>query len=227
MIDLLQSDFFQGIPGLDLSLRKTSYTRENSIPTFIYERVPQENREDLWDLLNEVDLDYYNPLEWLIRTHRVYTGDSLNVSAYVEPQEKKIIDNIQPYDVFEINEIKDVSRVNLKRIQLLLEIIIKGAYLKAKDFEITDKNRKNLHTLLLHQFISEIKNQKRKQSKGIKENAHKYTGRKRIKISYPKLVEVLTKYNNKSIDLKTAMNDLNLKSKSTFYRRLNEFNDKN
>ena len=94
VIDFLDPSFFQGIPGLDLNLRKERYLRSDGVPTFIYERVPQKNREDLWDLLREVDLDYYNPLEWLIRTDKTYTGDSLSVGSYIEPSQKKSVHNI-------------------------------------------------------------------------------------------------------------------------------------
>ena len=51
VIDMLPSHLFQGIPGLDLSLRRASYERKNTIPVFISERTPGENREDVWQLL--------------------------------------------------------------------------------------------------------------------------------------------------------------------------------
>ncbi|MCK5732313.1 MAG: recombinase family protein, partial [Tenericutes bacterium] len=58
IIDLCNASFFQGIPGLKLELRKYEYIRQNKTPTFIYERTPQENREDLWHLLDEVEMNY-------------------------------------------------------------------------------------------------------------------------------------------------------------------------
>lgn len=70
---------FQGIPGLDLDLKKKSYTRENVIPVFISERAPAKNREDLWELLEKCDMQYLNPVEWLIRTNTQYPGDKLFV----------------------------------------------------------------------------------------------------------------------------------------------------
>ena len=38
VIDLLEPPLFQGVPGYDLSLRKTEYVRENVTPTFVSER---------------------------------------------------------------------------------------------------------------------------------------------------------------------------------------------
>ncbi len=40
VISLLDSNLFQGIPGLNLDLKKEVYVRENILPTFISERVP-------------------------------------------------------------------------------------------------------------------------------------------------------------------------------------------
>lgn len=53
MIDSLPASIFQGIPGLDMSLRPERYYRVNMTPYFISERTPSEGREDLWELLEE------------------------------------------------------------------------------------------------------------------------------------------------------------------------------
>lgn len=92
VISLLDTKDFQGIPGLDLDLRKESYIRENVIPVFISERTPGENREDLWTLLRACDMQYLNQLEWLIRTDTRYSGDKLFVQR---PEDKRIeVDSI-------------------------------------------------------------------------------------------------------------------------------------
>ncbi len=57
VIDLLDSSDFQGIPGFDLSVRKTCYERDNRTPTLIADRAPAH-----WD-----------PLEWL--GSRRYIGE--------------------------------------------------------------------------------------------------------------------------------------------------------
>ena len=51
VIDTLPSSIFQGIPGLDMSMRLERYYRVNMTPYFISERTPSESREDLWELL--------------------------------------------------------------------------------------------------------------------------------------------------------------------------------
>src|SRR5574344_2111045 len=86
VIDMLPSSIFQGIPGLDLSVRKSVYERKNITPTFISERTPSENRENLYELLEECGMDYLNRLEWLIRTKRNYSGDKFFVKRY-EPSD--------------------------------------------------------------------------------------------------------------------------------------------
>ncbi len=76
VISLLDSNLFQGIPGLNLDLKKEVYVRENILPTFISERVPSKNREDLYDLLKSVNLTYIDPIEYLCRTTYKYFGDN-------------------------------------------------------------------------------------------------------------------------------------------------------
>ena len=79
VIDLLDEVIFQGIPGIDLSLRKEVYVRENIVPTFISERVPSSNRENYYELLAKVNLKYMDPIKYLIRTNEKYSGDTLYV----------------------------------------------------------------------------------------------------------------------------------------------------
>ena len=64
---------------MDLDLKKELYIRENITPVFISERAPGKNREDLWELLKQCDMQYLNQLEWLIRTDTRYSGDKLFV----------------------------------------------------------------------------------------------------------------------------------------------------
>ena len=58
IIDGLPASVFQGLPGIDMELRLDHYYRVNYIPVFITERTPSENREDLWEILETVGLDY-------------------------------------------------------------------------------------------------------------------------------------------------------------------------
>lgn len=77
IIDNLPPTIFQGIPGIDMDLRLNKYYRVNYIPTFITERTPAKNREDLWELLESVGLDYYDRFEWLLRTKMTCGNDNL------------------------------------------------------------------------------------------------------------------------------------------------------
>ena len=79
IIDELPASVFQGIPGIDMDLRLEHYYRVNYIPTFIAERTPSKNREDLWELLEAVGLDYYDRFEWLLRTTMRSANDNLIV----------------------------------------------------------------------------------------------------------------------------------------------------
>ena len=78
-VDGLPASVFQGIPGIDMDLRLKDYYRVNYIPTFISERTPSESREDLWELLESVGLDYYDRFEWLLRTSMRAANDNLIV----------------------------------------------------------------------------------------------------------------------------------------------------
>ncbi|MDD7043622.1 MAG: recombinase family protein, partial [Mollicutes bacterium] len=71
VISLLDSSIFQGIPGLNLDLKRKEYIRIKT-PTFIAERVPSKKREDYLDLLAKVDMDYMDPIEYLIRSKEQY-----------------------------------------------------------------------------------------------------------------------------------------------------------
>lgn len=79
VIDTLSTIVFQGIPGIDMGLRLERYYRVNYEPVFITERTPGKSREDLWELLESVGLDYYDRLEWLIRTDLRAAIDNLIV----------------------------------------------------------------------------------------------------------------------------------------------------
>lgn len=227
IIELLDSTVFQGIPGLNLELKKESYIRKNKIPTFIYERTPQKNREDLWDLLDEVNLEYLDHLEWLIRTNKTYTGDNFVVEAYHEP---KILYNITSPnygDKYILSNIVDISTDNFKLLKFLLNIITIGASLKSNNLLIDNSNRKSMFNLVYILFKNEFLKNKKKQALGIQKakKNNKYTGRNKINVSLPLLEEIIEKRERKEITLEEAMDELSIKSKSTLYRRIKEFKD--
>ena len=84
VIDALPPMIFQGIPGLDMDLRLERYYRVNMTPVFITERTPGQNREDLWELLESVEMDYYDRFEWMLRTKMRCGTDNLIVERASE-----------------------------------------------------------------------------------------------------------------------------------------------
>lgn len=225
IIKLCDPSFFQGIPGLNLDLKKEIYIRENKTPTFIYERTPQENREDLWELLDEVNMNYLDKLEWLIRTDKVYTGDRLIVKRYTAPAVKNTVDNMACGDTLRIRSIDDFCKSTIEKLKTLLTILATGAHLEADDMSINPGNREDIFKIVHNLYKGEYLKRKEKQQKGIqraKQN-NKYKGRKKIHVSKPKLEEVISRMDRKEITAKEAAAILQLGSLSTLYRRIREF----
>ncbi len=217
VIELLDASLFQGIPGIDLELHKEEYVRKNSVPTFISERAPGANREELWRLLEDCDMQYLNQLEWLIKTNTKYIGDRLYVRK-PKPTE--------PFSVVNLSE--ELS--HLKRAydiqKTLLQNICLGYTVEYNGFIIDDNNRKLCYELLYRLFNREATRLKKLQKNGIN-NARKngkYSGRKSIHVDDTKLYEVLQKYRNHRINVEEAAGMLGM-SVSTFYRRIKEFED--
>lgn len=208
VIDLLSSDFFQGIPGLDLSLRKEEYVRENITPVFISERTPAENREDLWELLTACNMEYLNRLEWLIRTDLRYSGDLLYVSP-IEEKRLLIVDDVSVLD----------SR-SAGIMRKLLEIICSGGIVSTSDCLIDDSNRKQFYSLLKAMYVREKSYIAQQKKKGIEVAVAegKYRGRGKIPLDDTILMEVMSAYECKKITGEEAARRLQV-SLSTFNRR--------
>lgn len=177
VIDLLTADYFQGIQGLDLSLRKNEYIRENRTPTFISERVPQESREDYYELLERVGMNHMEPIEYLIKVKQMineqYFGDTLFMKPYVE---KQLID----YDEFESH------LTNSALLKEMLSNICLGHDIKIGDQTINDTNRKVFHDIFLSFYLRSYQSQKERQKAGIEtaKKDGKYQGRKAVPISF-------------------------------------------
>ena len=138
VIDMLSTPLFQGIPGLDLDLRKEEYVREDMVPVFISERTPGENRVDLWDLLQSVGMDHLNRLEWLIRTDMQYFGDPMYVVRYEEPE---VIDMRGAELTFRMMALK------------IMKAICAGNDVVLRDTVIDKKNRTFAYRLLSNMMI--------------------------------------------------------------------------
>ena len=158
VIDLLTYNEYQGIPGLKMELRKEEYVRENMVPVFISERSPNKNREDLWELLAEVGLDYHNQLEWLIRTDTRYSGDRFYVKRFTEADEKHCVVIDEPS--YEERALSYCKRV--------LDVVCAGHDVQTENYLIDDSNRKQFYHLLTTLYRSEYEAKRKKEAENKK-----------------------------------------------------------
>lgn len=215
VIDILNTNLFQGIPGLDLSKRLDCYERHNITPVFISERTPSQNREDLWQLLEEYNMKSLNRLKWLLKTDTQYSGDKLYAKEKNEKDDNPIIKIESMFDL-----VKRTDAIH----KALLEIICYGNYLQCKEITINDENRKYYYDLLMPIYEKEY-TLKRKIIQNIREaakNSNSYKGRKKISIDQLLLDKTIKDYQNKNITLEVALNKLKI-SKATFFRRLKDY----
>lgn len=211
VINLLDTKNFQGIPGLDIELRKKTYIRENIIPVFISERAPGKNREDLWQLLNDCGMQYLNQLEWLIRTNTQYSGDNLFVQS---PEDKTI----------EVNSINNLGNRSAVICRKMLDTICYGNSVITSSIRIEDDNRKQYYELLKALYSTERKFIDEKRNAKIVASAKcgNYKGRAKIKIDKLVAQEIFLDYKAKRISSTEAAEKLGI-SKSTFLRRYRGF----
>lgn len=211
VIDLLTPPIFQGIPGLDLDLRKEVYVRENMVPVFISERSPGENREDLWVLLENCNMDYLNRLEWLIRTDTRYSGDCLYVLR-------------RGGEDLEVDSLEDLGNRSSIISRRALEVICSGKKLITKQFVIDDTNRKLCYKIFMSLYKKERKYLEERRKDGIQKATEdgRYKGRSRIKLDSMQLQETFCEYEKGKLTGEQAADRLDI-SKSTFIRRYREY----
>ena len=213
VIDMLSDSLFQGIPGLDLSLKQAVYERKNIIPTFISERTPGENREDLWALMEENGMQTLNRLEWLIRTNKRYSGDGF----FVMPFEEKDSTTYREKSMYDL--VKRSDNIHKK----LLQIICFGDYLYAEDITIDDISRGHYYRVLMPIYTREYERRRVQRNVGIARAKERgaYKGRTQIKIDPLLFDRVANDYLHGKISADQAATTLGI-SKSTFFRRLRE-----
>lgn len=206
VIDLLDCRYFQGIPGLNLDLRREKYIRDNYLPTFIEERVPQKNREDYYELLDLVNMDFMDPIEWLIRTPLQYFGDNFFMMRY---EEKKTI-SIKDFSIHKTNS--ELSKNILEEIAYGNDVII-------NEDKIDDSNRKVFHELLMLFYSRSYEVNKNKKQEGIEKAKRngKYKGRKPIDYDEELFKDFLIKIENKEMKPTEAINILGI-SIDKYYR---------
>ena len=213
VIDMLPDHLFQGIPGLDLSLKRAVYERKNIVPTFIAERTPSEHREDLWALMEESGMQALNRLEWLIKTNKRYSGDRF----FVMPFDGKDAVSYKERSMYDL--VRRSDSLNKK----LLEIICFGDYLYADDIIIDDKSRFYYYRLLMSMYIRDFERKKRLKMRGIEKAKEQnvYKGRRQIKIDPLLFDRVANDYLHGKISADQASLILKI-SRATFFRRLRE-----
>lgn len=216
VIDLLKPPEFQGIPGFDLEARKGEYVRKNITPTFIAERAPSANRENLWELLEECDMTYLNQLEWLKRTETRYIGDNLVVRP---------LDEFDKYlgQMFELEEIIAQAKNTEDAIRTILRVICANGHLFDEGIPVTDDAMKVLHDSFRPLYKKVYRAREEKRIAGVRKAAARgsYKGRKRKPIDALILEEVIDQYESGLLDADDAARRLGI-AKSTFYRRLKE-----
>ena len=238
VIDALPANLFHGIPGLDLDLRLAAYYRVNMTPVFIADRTPGRNREDLWELMESVGLDYYDRFEWLLRTDLRYSSDNLIV--------RRLADSGQHYSLSDLRKFPEITReltchdtITLSSFQSFsdtsarqfsrdfMALLASGAslYFENEQRHLSDEERCAMLRLLILQKRLDQKQRRQKQEKGIVQAKEKgkYTGRKRIKVDACLMEEIDARLKAKEISVAEAMSRLGLRSRSTFYRRLREY----
>lgn len=215
IIDLLGAKLFQGIPGLDLSLRKKIYRRANITPTFIEERTPGPRRENLQELLETEGMQYLNRLEWLIRTDLRYSGDNFYVRRWQPSDDEQSI---------AIDELAALGNRSGQQAHQLLQILCMGYNVVTPSFTIDDSTRNTVYHLLISLYKTDRAFTEAHQKAGIAraKAEGKYPGRKPKSINLSEFDSLAKRYFAKSITAKEAAKNLGI-SPATFHRRLRRF----
>ena len=212
VIDLLDSDLFQGIPGLNLDLKKEVYIRKNIVPVFISERVPFKNREDYYELLQKVNMTFMDPIEFLIKSKERYSGDKFYLINYDKPK------------TVNIDEVKGKANV-FGVIKIILQNIASNNQVYLDGYKINNSiTFKTLHYLYKMQY----KNLKDKQKEGIciaKNDGH-YQGRKEKYVDILAFYDLLEKVKNKDLTNKQAAQLLGI-SIDKYYRTKKKLQNQN
>jgi len=233
IIDNLPDSIFSGIPGIKMERRLESYYRVNYTPVFITERTPSPNREDLWELMKSVGLDYYDRLEWLIRTSMRSANDNLIVDRM--RKEKKLfnlnepsvkLEDLQYGDDVMVDSIENIGNTTGSFIKNLAGILFAGANLITKlgDSLILESERAVLFPVVLAQYKIWKREVRSKQAKGISsaKNQGKYKGRPKAQVDKDKLETAYKKLKSKEISIEEALLISGVSSRATFYRRVND-----
>ncbi len=229
IVDGLPAAVFQGIPGIDIELRLKDYYRVNYIPTFIAERTPSENREDLWELLGAVGLDYYDRFEWLLRTNLRSGNDNLIVERRrMTPRTEKysfdILAKLQYGDKVVVESLDTFASTTAEFSNAVFTAVTNGIDIVADSGQvlIDSMARGVMVSMELSKRMLQRREQATRQQEGIERARRegKYLGRKPIAVDEEVLRQVATELEEGLITVEDAMERTKISSRSTFYRKL-------
>ena len=254
VIDGVSTKVFGGIPGIKMELRLEHYYRANYTPVFMTERTPSPQREDMWELMESVGLDYYDRLEWLIRTPLRSGNDNLiverwrdtplrvgyshkkdsisinesflNVDPLVFDDEKKLLEILQYGDTVVTANLQCLSPSSDGLTEILAKLLGIGVGIEcaADGMTIQAADIPVLLPVLTAQRELYLKNRKEKQREGIAlaKQQGMYKGRKKLAVDEIALRSAYDQVRMGRITVKEAMQELNISSRSTYYRRIRE-----
>lgn len=229
IIDGLPASVFQGLPGIDMELRLDRYYRVNYIPVFITERTPSENREDLWEILESVGLDYYDRFEWLLRTTMRAANDNLIVerrreSPIVERFSPERLPALQYGDRVIVDSLEQIGDTTAGFADNIFTAVTNGVDIVSQDGDVLVGMiaRSAMVSVAVTQRILERREYASKRRAGIeqaKKNG-KYTGRKPVEVDEKVLRQVNQELKAGLITVEEAMKRTKIGSRSTFYRKV-------
>ena len=229
IIDGLPASVFQGIPGIDMDLRLEKYYRVNYIPTFIAERTPSENREDLWEILESVGLDYYDRFEWLLRTTMRAANDNLIVerkrmSQVVEEYTAGMLSALQYGDKIVVDSMEAIADTTAGFTDGIFTIVTNGVDIISQSGQVLvdAMTRAAMVPIVVTQRMITRREHAENRRDGIeqaKKNG-KYKGRKPIEVDEKVLRQVNQELKEGLITVEEAMRRTKIGSKSTFYRKV-------
>ena len=229
IIDGLPASVFQGLPGIDMELRLDRYYRVNYIPVFITERTPSENREDLWEILESVGLDYYDRFEWLLRTTMRAANDNLIVerrreSQVVEEFRPGILSGLQYGDKIIVDSLEKIADTTTEFEDNIFTAVTNGVDIVSQnnDVLVGMMVRSAMVSVAVTARILARQEYAAKRRAGIesaKKNG-KYTGRKPIDVDEKVLRQVNQELKAGLITVEEAMKRAKISSRSTFYRKV-------
>ena len=229
-IKYIPKGVFNGIPGINMDIKREKYYRVNMTPVFISMRTPSESREDIRELLSSVKLDYYDRFEWLLRSNSRCGDDNIIVIRKYEGRDRSIEniqdENLSVDDIVKIDNLGGICSTNGRMVEKTFILLQSGAKIFIADENrfLQEEERNNMLYLLMNMLASQDRNNKVNRINGIitaKKNG-KYGGRKPIAVDAILLQQISYQFKNKTISEKDAMKKLGLVSRSTFYRKIKQ-----